>query len=288
LIESIAKPTLNGRATQHSPQVAANPLCFVHPDAKIGANVTVSPFVTIAADVVVGDGTWIGPGAHLMDGARVGRNCKIFTGAIVGSPPQDLKYKGEKTTLEIGDNTIIREYATLNIGTAGGGGRTVIGNSCLIMAYVHVAHDCFIGDNVILANNVTLAGHIEIGNFAVIGGMTAVHQFVKIGEHTMIGGGSLVSTDVPPYVTAARTPLSYAGVNKTGLRRRGFSVEQIQIINDIYRTLFVHNSNVSKGLEVIKTDTSQSLERDKIFEFIERGSKRGLIKGFLSKIKKGE
>jgi UDP-N-acetylglucosamine acyltransferase len=260
------------------PAIAHSHLCVVHPDAQIGHNVTISPFVTIAGDVVIGDGTWIGPNVHIMDGVRIGRNCRIFSGAIVGSIPQDLKFKGEKTYLKIGDNTTIREYCTINVGTAANW-ETTIGNNCLIMAYVHVAHDCVIGDNCILANNVTLAGHVEIGNYAVLGGMAAVHQFVKIGESAMVGGGSLVRLDVPPYITAAREPLCFAGVNKVGLRRRGFEPERVAHITEIYRTLFVKHSNIQRGLQQLKADIPDSEDKTSILQFIE-DAQRGLLKGF--------
>lgn len=252
----------------------------IHPDAKIGQNVTIGPFTTVAADVEIGDNTWIAPHVSIMDGARIGKNCKIFQGAIVGSVPQDLKFNGEKTLLEIGDNTIIREYCTLNIGTTANW-RTVIGKNCLVMAYVHVAHDCMIGNNVILANNVTLAGHIEIGDYARLGGMTAVHQFVKIGNDVMVGGGSLVRCDVPPFVTAAREPLSYAGVNRIGLRRRGFNSSQIDNIRDIYRILFVRGNNFSQGVNQIELEIEESPEKAEILGFLKQ-STRGLIKGYKS------
>ena len=252
----------------------------IHPDAKIGKNVTIGPFTTIAADVVIEEGTWIAPHVSIMDGARIGKNCKIFQGAIVGSVPQDLKYKGERTFLEIGDNTIVREYCTLNIGTTSNW-RTVIGKNCLIMAYVHVAHDCLIGDNVILANNVTLAGHIEIGEYARLGGMTAVHQFVKIGKDVMVSGGSLVRCDIPPFVTAAREPLAYAGVNRIGLHRRGYSPEQIENIRDIYRILFVKGHNFSQGVKQVELEVTESNEKEQIISFL-RQSTRGLIKGYKS------
>ncbi len=257
-----------------------NNLSVIHPDAQIGQNVTIGPFTTIGADVVIEDGTWIAPHVSIMDGARIGKNCKIFQGAIVGSVPQDLKFNGERTFLEIGDNTIIREYCTLNIGTTANW-RTVIGKNCLIMAYVHVAHDCIIGDHVILANNVTLAGHIEIGEFARLGGMTAVHQFVKIGKDVMISGGSLVRSDVPPFITAAREPLSYAGVNRIGLRRRGYSSIQIENIRDIYRVLFVKGHNFSQGVAQIELEIGDCSEKVEILDFLKQ-STRGLIKGYKS------
>ncbi len=253
-------------------------LSVVHQDAKIGKNVTISPFCFISADVEIGDNTWIAPNVNIMDGTRIGKNCKIFQGAILGSTPQDLKYKGEKAYLFIGDNTTVREYCTLNIGTTATG-KTVIGKNCLIMAYVHVAHDCIVGDNVVLANNVTLAGHIEIGDFARIGGMVAVHQFVKIGQDVFVGGGSLVPRDIPPFVLASRTPLSYTGVNRVGLYRRGFTNEQVDNIRDIYRILFVDNSNVSHALNMIDEKVKNSPEKEKIVNFI-NDSTRGLIKSY--------
>lgn len=255
-----------------------NNLQVIHPEAVIGENVIIEPFVTIAKDVVIGDGTWIGPNVSIMDGVRIGKNCKIFPGAIVGGVPQDLKFENENSILEIGDNVIIREYCTLNRGTKANF-KTVIGNNCLLMAYVHVAHDCVIHNNCILANNVNLAGHIEIGEFAVLGGLSAVHQFVKIGAHVMIGGGSLVSRDVPPFIKAARNPLSYAGVNSLGLKRRGFTQEQINAIQDIYRILFVRGGNISKALKVVKSELPESREKDFIIEFI-ANCDRGLLKGF--------
>ena len=257
-----------------------HPFSVVHPDAKIAHSVEIGPFVTVAKDVVIGEGTWIGPGAHIMDGARIGKNCKIFPGAIVSAEPQDLKYRGENTTLEIGDNTIIREYCTLNKGTIAAA-RTVIGSNCLLMAYVHVAHDCFIGNNCILANNVNLAGHIEIEDYAIVGGLAAVHQFVKIGAHAFIGGGTLVTKDVPPYAKASREPISYVGVNSTGLRRRGFTDQQVANIQDIYRVLFVKGYNFKKAMDIIEAEITDSTEKDEIMHFIRR-SERGLMRGFRS------
>ena len=253
-------------------------LSVIHPDAKIGKNVTIGPFTIISADVEIGDGTWVASHVSIMDGARVGKNCKIFQGAIVGSVPQDLKYRGERTFLEIGDNTIIREYCTLNIGTTASW-RTIIGKNCLVMAYAHVAHDCVIGDNVILANNVTLAGHIDIGNFARLGGMTAVHQFVKIGQDVMVGGGSLVRADIPPFITAAREPLCYAGVNRVGLQRRQYSFKQIDGIRDVYRILFVDGFNVRQAIDRIENALPPTQEKQTILNFISQSS-RGMIKGY--------
>lgn len=251
---------------------------IIHPEAQIGEGVEVGPFTTIAKDVVIGEGTWIGPNVSIMDGTRIGRNCRIFPGAIVGAIPQDLKFGGENSLLEIGDGVTIREYCTLNRGTKAGM-VTRIGDASLLMAYVHVAHDCIIGKHCIVANSVGLAGHIHIGDHAVIGGLSAVHQFVKIGEHAMVGGGSLVRKDVPPYVKAAREPLSYVGVNSIGLRRRGFTSAQINHIQDIYRILYVQGNNTTKALELIEANITPSRERDHILSFV-RNADRGIMKGF--------
>lgn len=257
-----------------------NGLRNIHPEAKIGQNVVIEPFATIGKDVVIGDNTWIGPNACIMDGARIGSHCRIFPGAVVGAIPQDLKFDGEESLLEIGDHVTIREYCTLNRGTKANH-RTRIGNHSLLMAYVHVAHDCVVGNNCILANNVGLAGHIEVGDWVVLGGYAAVHQFVRIGQHVMIGGGSLVRKDVPPYIKAAREPLSYVGVNSTGLKRRGFSAEQINRIQDVYRLLFVRGNNTKQALSAIGEMLPDSAERGVILEFIDN-SQRGLLKGLRS------
>lgn len=255
------------------------PMACVHPDAQIADSVVIEPFVTISKDVIIGEGTWIGGHATIMDGVRFGENCKVFPGAVVGAIPQDLKFKGEYTTLEIGNNVTIREYCTLNRGTQASG-KTVIKDNALLMAYVHIAHDCIIGENCVLANNVTLAGHIEVGDYAILGGLTAVHQFVRIGEHAFIGGGSKVRKDVPPFVKAAREPLSYAGVNSIGLKRRGFDMDTIHQIEDIYRILFVHEGvNISQGVKRIMEESEASETRDFILKFVE-DSERGLMKGF--------
>ncbi|HRW75712.1 MAG: acyl-ACP--UDP-N-acetylglucosamine O-acyltransferase [Lewinellaceae bacterium] len=253
-------------------------LSVVHPDTVLGKDVTISPFVTIEEDVVIGEGTWIGPHVSIMSGTRIGKNCRIFPGAIIGAVPQDLKYRGEYATVEIGDQVTIREYCTLNKGTEASD-KTVIGDRSLLMAYVHVAHDCQVGKNVILANNVNLAGHIVVEDFAVLGGLTAVHQFVKIGTHAMVGGGSLVRKDVPPYVKAAREPLSFAGVNSIGLRRRGFTNEQVHAIQEIYRILFVRGYNTSQALTLIESTIPASIERDNILQFIQNAD-RGIMRGF--------
>lgn len=255
------------------------PLAYIHPQAQIAENVVIEPFVTIYKDVVIGEGTWIGSNATVMDGARIGKNCRIFPGAVVSAPPQDMKYKGEATTVTVGDNTIVRECVTLNRGTALDKNTTTIGKNCLLMAYVHIAHDCVVGDNVIIANSVQLAGHIEVQDFAFIGGASAVHQFVSIGAHSIISGGSLVRKDVPPYTKAGREPLSYVGINSVGLRRRGFSSEQIYEIQDIYRTIFLKKYNITTALDIIETERPPTEIRDEILDFI-RNSNRGVMKGF--------
>ena len=253
-------------------------LRVIHPKAKIGQHVTIEPFVTIGANVEIGGNSWIGANVTIMEGVRIGENCKIFPGAVVGAIPQDLKFTGERSLIEIGNNVTIREYCTLNKGTKARQ-KTIIQDDCLLMAYVHVAHDCFLGKGVVLANNVNLAGHIEIGPHTTLGGLTAVHQFVKIGAYTMIGGGSLVRKDVPPYIKAAREPLSYVGVNSVGLKRNGFTTKQIHHIQDIYRILFVKGYNTSQAMELIQKELSDSDESKAIQHFIQQ-SKRGLIKGF--------
>lgn len=255
-------------------------LAYIHPDAKLGKDVVVEPFTSIYGDVVIGDGTWIGPNAVVMDGARIGNNCKIFPGAVVSAVPQDLKFAGEKTTAEIGNNTTIREAVTINRGTKAKG-KTVVGNNCLIMAYTHVAHDCFVGNNCILVNNTQLAGEVEIDDFAILSGSVLVHQFVKIGAHVMISGGTKVRQDVPPYITAAHDPLAYVGTNSIGLRRRGFSNDQINSIQEAYRIIFQSKLNQKSALEKIM-ELPQTEELNKVIRFIEK-SDRGLIKGYETK-----
>ena len=248
----------------------------VHPDAQIGNNVEIGPFSTIEANVIIGDGTWIGPNVTIMNGARLGSNCQVFPGAVISAIPQDLKYEGELTTVEIGDETTIRECVTINRGTKAYG-KTVIGKKGLIMAYVHIAHDCIIGDHVILVNSVALAGHVEIGNWSIVSGLSAVHQFVKIGEHAMVGGGAMVRKDVPPFITAAGEPVTYAGVNSVGLKRRGFSSVDVNLIQDVYRIIYQSGRNISQALEVVKREHNAGPTVSQIIDFIE-SSTRGLIR----------
>ncbi len=252
-------------------------LSSVHPGARLGNNVEVSPFSTIEKDVEIGDGTWIGPNVTIFNGARIGKNCRIFPGAVISAIPQDLKFKGEVTTAEIGDNTTIRECVTINRGTSDKL-KTVVGSGCLLMAYVHVAHDCQLGSQVILANCVNLAGHVEIEDYAILEGLAAVQQFVKIGTHAFITGGSLVRKNVPPYVKAAREPLSYVGINTIGLRRKGFSNEAIMQVEDIYRTIYVRGYNVSNALVIVEQEAPASPEKDRIISFI-KSSVNGIMRG---------
>lgn len=253
-------------------------LANIHPEAKIGKNVVIEAFATVQADVVIGDDCWIAANAMIWNGARMGKGVRVYPGASVSSIPQDLKFAGEKTETFIGDNTVIREYVTVSCGT-NDKFKTVIGKNCLLMAYVHVAHDCIIGDNCILVNAVQLAGHVEVDDWAIIGGASALHQFVKIGTHVMISGGSLVRKDVPPFVKAAREPLAYAGINSVGLRRRGFTSEKINEIQEIYRYIFMKGLNNSKALEELERRVPETEERDLIINFI-RNSERGIMKGY--------
>ncbi len=250
---------------------------YVHPEAKIGSNVEIGPFTYIEKDVVIGDGTWIGPNVTIFNGARIGKDCRVFPGAVISGIPQDLKFDGEMTTAEIGDNTTIREYVTINRGTSYAD-KTVVGNNCLLMAYAHVAHDCILGDNVILANSVNLAGHVEIDDWAIVEGMVGIQQFLKIGAHSFIAATSFVRKNVPPFVKAAREPLAYVGVNSIGLKRRGFQTEQINRIHEIYRILFVKGYSISNAVEIIQNELEDSPEKDHILDFI-KNSDNGIIKG---------
>jgi len=253
------------------------PLSYIHPEAKIADNVVIEPFACIHKNVVIDEGTWVGSHVTIMEGARIGKNCKIFPGSVISGIPQDLKFDGENTTVEIGDNTVIREYVTISRGT-NDRSRTVIGKNCLLMAYVHIAHDCVLGDHCILVNAVQVAGHVKIDDWAIIGGSSSVHQFVKIGSHVFVAGGSLVRKDVPPFTKAAREPLSYSGINSIGLRRRGYSNDKINEIQEIYRQVYLRGLNNSKAIDVVELEMPPSKERDEIINFI-RTSDRGIMKG---------
>ena len=254
------------------------PLSYVHPESQVAENVVIEPFVTIDKDVVIGEGSRIGSNVTILPGTRIGKNCNIFPGAVIGAIPQDLKFRGEYSTVEIGNNTTIREFVTVNRGTAAKG-KTVVGDNCLLMAYVHIAHDCVVGNNVILVNNTQLAGEVIVDDYAILAGMVAVHQFVHVGSHVMIAGGSLVRKDVPPFIKAGREPLAYVGINSIGLRRRNFSNEKIREVQDIYRYIYQKGLNTSQAVEIIEAEMPASPERDEILLFI-KDSKRGIIRGY--------
>lgn len=253
------------------------PLSIIHPDARIAEGVVIDPFVYVAADVEIGEGTHLYPGAIVLDGARIGKNCRIHSGAVIAGEPQDLKFKGEVTTAVIGDNSIIRESATVNRGTVSKG-TTIVGANCLIMAYSHIAHDCVVGDNVIISNASQIAGEVRIDHHAVIGGGSLIHQFCHIGAHIMMQGGSLVNKDVPPYIMCARNPISYAGINVVGLRRRGFSSDEISTLQEIYRYIFSSDLNTTDAIIAVEANVPDSPFRSEIINFV-RNSHRGILKG---------
>ena len=256
----------------------------LHPNAKIGKDVTIGNFTTIADDVVIGDGCWIGPNVTIFPGARIGKNCKIFPGSVIAGVPQDLKFAGEYTTCVIGDNNVIRECCTISRGTAASG-TTLVGDGNLIMAYCHIAHDCVVGDHCVFANGATLAGHIIIGDWTILGGKTAIHQFVHIGQHVITCGGALIDKDIPPYVKAARFPISYAGVNTLGLHRRGFSQQEINNIQDIYRILFQQGFTTSHAVELIKEKYGRTNEGKVILGFV-GSANMGIMTGYAYVTKK--
>jgi UDP-N-acetylglucosamine acyltransferase len=251
-------------------------LAYVSPGAVLGKDVQVEPFAYIAGNVEIGDGTWVGPHAVIMDGARIGKKCRIFPGAVISAIPQDLKFKGEETTAIIGDNTTVREGATVNRGTASVG-RTKVGDDCLLMALSHVGHDCTIGNSVILGNMTGLAGEVKVDDFAILSGGTLVHQFARVGAHVFIGGGGKVRIDVPPFVLADREPLSYLGLNTVGLSRRGFTKERIDEIHNIYRAIYQNGMNFSQAVEHVEKEFKPSEDRDYIIRFI-KSSERGIIR----------
>ena len=251
-------------------------LASIHPNANIGSNVIIDPFAVIHDNVVIGDNTHIMSHAVIMPFSRIGKNCQVFPGAVIGAIPQDLKFIGEETTAEIGDHTTIRECVTVNRGTKDRN-KTVVGSHCLLMAYAHVAHDCIVGNNVILANGVQLAGHVEVGDYAIIGGLAGAHQFTRIGAHTYIAGHTVIRKDVPPYVKAAREPMSYMGLNIVGLQRRTFSQEKIDTIAQIYHLLFVGSHSIANGIEKIRDKVPDSETKQEILQFI-AASKTGIIK----------
>ncbi|MEO6452674.1 MAG: acyl-ACP--UDP-N-acetylglucosamine O-acyltransferase [Ginsengibacter sp.] len=253
-------------------------LAYINPAACIGSNVKIDPFAVIEAEVTIGDNTHIMSHSIVLEGSVIGKNCKIFPGAVIGAIPQDLKFVGEKTIVQIGDHTTIRECVTVNRGTKEKW-KTVIGDHCLLMAYTHVAHDCLIGNYVILANSVQLAGHVEIGDHAILGGLAAAIQFARIGSHTYIAGHTEIRKDVPPFIKAGRNPLSYVGVNSVGLQRRGFTLQKVNEILDIYRHLYKKGMNTTQAVDFIEAELPSSSERNDIISFI-RSSEKGIIKHY--------
>lgn len=253
-------------------------LANVHKGASISTDVVIEPFATVYKDVVIESGSWIGPNAVIMNGARIGKGVKIFPGAVISGDPQDLKFEGEYTTTEIGDNTTIREYVTINKGTKAKE-KTVVGSNCLIMSYCHIAHDCFLKDRIIMASYSGLAGEVEVDDNAIISSGSLIHQFVRVGPHVMIQGGSKVSKDVPPFSMAGREPVSFTGINSIGLRRRGFTNETIYAIQEVYRIIYQRGLNISDAMEFVEANLPASKERDEIILFI-RNSKRGIIRGY--------
>ncbi len=250
-------------------------LAYIHPDAQLGVDVEIAPFVYIEGDVIIGDRTKILSNASLLNGARVGNDCTIHNGAVIAGIPQDLKFKGEYSIAVVGNNTTIRECATVNRGSASKG-MTKVGDNCLLMASAHVAHDSFVGNNVILANNVSIAGEVTVDDWAILGGHAAVHQFCKVGAHSMTAGGCMVTKDVPPYVMAGRNPVSYHGLNLVGLRRRGFDAGSITQIKSIYNYLYSGCQNVSTACEMIINEVPETEYRNYIVEFV-KSSERGII-----------
>ncbi|MFA6335209.1 MAG: acyl-ACP--UDP-N-acetylglucosamine O-acyltransferase [Bacteroidales bacterium] len=249
----------------------------IHPGAKIGEGVKIDQFSYIAENVEIGEGTLIGPHVTILDYVKIGRNCKIHPGAIIGGEPQDYKFGGEITYVEIGDNTIIREYVTVNRGTKEGRGKTVVGENCMLMAYTHIAHDCIVGNNTIIVSYAGLSGYTEVGEFANIGGHVAIHQFSKIGAYTMVGGGSVLNKDIPPYSMVAGRPITFYNLNLVGLRRNGFTKEQIDRISAIYRIIYRGGLNTSDACKKIEEEFEETTEKRVILNFI-KSSKRGIVK----------
>ena len=257
-------------------------LAVINPEAKIGQNTIIEPFAVIEKDVVIGDNCHIYPHVTILNGSRVGNNCTIFPNAVIAGIPQDLKFKGEKTTAEIGNNTTIRESATVNRGTVAKG-KTIVGSNCLIMAYSHIAHDCLLNDHIIIGNATQLAGEVEIDDYAIVSGGSLVHQFTRISKHVMIQGGSRIGKDIPPYTLIGRDPIVYCGINIVGLRRKGFTNDQVFLIQDIYRTLYTRGLNNTEALRAIETEYEPSLERDLILNFI-KSSHRGIVRGSIDEL----
>jgi UDP-N-acetylglucosamine acyltransferase len=254
-----------------------SPLAMIHPGATLGKRVKVEPFAVIYGDVKIGDDCVINSHSVIHDGAILGNNCQVHCGAVIGSIPQDLKFEGEASVVEIGNNVTIREYATINRGTVYSE-KTIIEDNVLVMAYVHIAHDCIIRKNAILSNAVNIAGHVEIGEYAVLGGLCGVHQFSKIGRHAMVAAGTIIRKDVPPYALAGRDPIAFYGVNRRGLKRRTFSNQDLEHIQSIYRILYLSGLNNSQAIAQIRATIAESVFREEIINFV-LTSQRGIIRG---------
>lgn len=254
-------------------------LAYVHPDAKLGGNVTIEPFAFVDANTEIGDGTLVMSGANIRSGSRVGKSCRIFPGAVIGGIPQDLKFKGEDTLAIVGDGTTVRECATVNRGTASKG-KTVVGNNCLLMAYSHIAHDSSLGNSIIVGNATQLAGEVEVEDFAILSGGTLVHQFTRIGAHVMIQGGTRLGKDIPPFIIAGREPVCYSGVNLIGLRRHGFSNEKINEIQEIYRIIYQAGYNFTDAIKKIEGEFEKTPEMELIVDFV-KNSPRGIVRGYM-------
>lgn len=252
-----------------------HPTALVNPEAKVGDNISVGPYAVIEGDVEIGNDCIIGPHAVIYNGTRIGNRVKIFQGASVANLPQDLKFGGEKTLFIIGDDTVVREFATLHRGTLETG-KSQIGKNCLLMAYSHIPHDCVIGDNCIIANSVQIGGHSHIEDWVIIGGLAGLHQFARVGEHSMIAGAAKITQDVPPYIMAVNDPAEFNGLNVVGLRRRGFKPEDIQILKEAYKYLYDKSLNVTQAVEVIKSKYGDNIYVQKVLHFL-AGTKRGIV-----------
>jgi len=256
-----------------------SPNAYIHPNAKLGNNVIIEPFAYIDDNTEIGDGTHIMASANVRYGARIGKNCTVYPGAVVSGNPQDLKFQGEDSLAVVGDNTTIRECVTISRGTKAKG-TTIVGSNCLLMAYSHVAHDCELKDHVILGNATQLAGEVRVDDFAILSGGTLVHQFTRVGAHVMIQGGTRLGKDIPPYIVAGREPVSYAGINLVGLRRRGFKIEQINQIQEIYRIIYQSGYNFTDAIAKIEKEFQPTPEMETIVRFI-KASPRGIVRGYL-------
>lgn len=254
-----------------------HPTAIISPKAELASDVQVAPYAVIGENVTIGPGTVIGPHTVIEPFVTVGANCRIFQHASLGAPPQDLKFKGERSYVKIGSGTVIREFVTINRGTTSGGGVTQVGEECFLMAYSHVAHDCKVGRRVVLANNATLAGHITIGDYATVGGLVAIHQFVRIGDHAFIGGLSGVPKDIPPYVIAAGARVALHGLNIVGLKRHGMSDRTLFLLKKAYRIIFRIGLTINQAVERVRAEVEQVPEVVKFIEFIQT-SERGITR----------